>query len=567
MFMENLKVGSQIVISKNDISMKKIFFYFVLLAATVIATASCSKEEPAPTETTQTGMVLHATVDQTAATRASLSDGDTWTFAFSQNDAVFVRNKEMSPDKHWMFTKGADDFTCPAAITAKSATDWYAYFPQVIVYLFQQSGKKEDVANLYALSGTTAGPTTGEDGLSIAMAPQVAILVIDNQKGSIDINVKSGPNSWVHSLEAKTDEAGFDLVTEETKVSLLTTDSPGTYYIAVPAGVQLCIKDGDTEIKSTITDGFTAGKYYELTVAAPPTFTVTFDLNGKPGTAPERIENLLSGANITKPSSPTAEGYVFIGWYKDKECKALWNFYADVVTANTTLYAGWTDELISGKFTINSEGKQVYFTKGNLWADDFDFLHFEDSQWDSYNSYSLDHTSYFTWSSSVSLAAGPTGYGSNLFCDENHKVSVNGIAPIYYALTKDEWKYLFRIDDSDRNVREMKYGSPTHSCNIIYCGTGGLVIYPDDYNGDPLSQYIEYTEETFPEGCVFLPGAGWRDDYTILDVGHSIGFYWSSSADFEHRPYNVLFYEDGVSIGDPGNKDNAFSIRLVANCE
>ena len=282
MFMENLMVGSQIVISKNDISMKKIFFYFVLLAATVIATASCSKEEPAQTGTTQTGMVLHATVDQTAATRATLSDGDTWTFAFSQNDAVFVRNDEMSPDKHWMFTKGNDDFSCISAETTESATNWYAYFPQVIVYLFQQSGKKEDVAKyLYALSGSTASPTTGEDGLSIAMAPQVAILVIDNQVGQIDINIKNGPNSWVHSLRAKTSSAGFELVTEESKVSLLTTNTTGLYYIAVPAGVQLCIKNGDTEIRTTKEAGFTAGKYYELKVPTTGTATRKGDIDVK----------------------------------------------------------------------------------------------------------------------------------------------------------------------------------------------------------------------------------------------------------------------------------------------
>ena len=245
--------------------MKKAFI-FGLIAAALGFTACSSEDDLKVNDNNQKkGMVLRATVEQTVGTRATISDD--WTFAFSMNDLVLVRNDEMSPNNHYMFTKGTGDFTCISAIETKSPVTWYAYFPQVIMNLNQQSGKKEDVANFYALSGTTTSTTTGKDGLSITMEPQVAILVIDNQIGSIDINVKTGQNSWVSSLKAKTDEKGFELVTYEGKVSLLTTNTPGTYYIAVPAGVQLAIKNGDKVIRSTGTSGLTAGKYYNLTVA------------------------------------------------------------------------------------------------------------------------------------------------------------------------------------------------------------------------------------------------------------------------------------------------------------
>ena len=486
MFMEDLPVGSQIVISKNDISMKKIFFYFVLLAATVIATASCSKEEPAQTETTQTGMVLHATVDQTVATRATLSDGDTWTFAFSQNDAVFVRNDEMSPDKHWMFTKGDDDFSCISAETTESATNWYAYFPQVIVYLFQQSGKKEDVAKyLYALSGSTASPTTGEDGLSIAMAPQVAILVIDNQKGPIDINVKTDKYSWVHSLKAKTGSAGFDLVTEETKVSLLTTDTPGTYYIAVPAGVQLCIKDGDTEIKSTITDGFTAGKYYEITV-------------------------IPEGA-------------------------------------------------LSGRFTINEEGDQVYFSKGNLWRDNDGLFHFEDNQYDfNRGDYDTEHISHFMWSKDIDVACAliyddPSASQNDVFftnADEttpNPDFTVNGQKEVWRTLSKDEWEYLIENN-----------GSVWATIN----GIGGLIIFCDGYSGST-------TDLTgIPHGCAFLPATGIRNgdggNPSVVSVGTD-GYYWSASPDGPISAFDLFFHSSNVNPDHPDIRDYAYAVRLVTD--
>ena len=245
--------------------MKKTIIFGLMAAALGFTACSSEDDLDVNNDSNQKGIVLRATVEQLAESRATI-DND-WTFAFSQNDLVLVRNDEMSPNNHYMFTKGTGDFTCISAIETKSPVTWYAYFPQIYVYFNQQSGKKEDVANFYALSGTTTSTTTGKDGLSITMEPQVAILVIDNQIGSIDINVKTGLNSWVSSLKAKTGEKGFELVTYEGKVSLLTTDTPGIYYIAVPAGVQLAVKDGDKVIRSTGTSGLTAGKYYNLTVA------------------------------------------------------------------------------------------------------------------------------------------------------------------------------------------------------------------------------------------------------------------------------------------------------------
>ena len=66
-------------------------------------------------------------------------------------------------------------------------------------------------------------------------------------------------------LTAKSNEAGFDVVTSENKVTLLTASEPGTYYIAVPAGVQITIYNGDTKFKATKAAGLKAGMYYTLT--------------------------------------------------------------------------------------------------------------------------------------------------------------------------------------------------------------------------------------------------------------------------------------------------------------
>lgn len=55
------------------------------------------------------------------------------------------------------------------------------------------------------------------------------------------------------------------------------------------------------------------------------------------------LKKLKANANsiILPPSSPYKDGYIFTNWYKDRECTQAWNFAAEKVTSNITLYAGW----------------------------------------------------------------------------------------------------------------------------------------------------------------------------------------------------------------------------------
>ena len=105
-----------------------------------------------------------------------------------------------------------------------------------------QSGTKEDVANLYALAGATTSATTGKGGLNITMSPQVAILVIDNQKGAIDISLTTaeiidmgimGPMTMPFKIQGlKANGAGFDLNYGTNDTKFLIKTEKGTYYIA-----------------------------------------------------------------------------------------------------------------------------------------------------------------------------------------------------------------------------------------------------------------------------------------------------------------------------------------------
>ena len=71
------------------------------------------------------------------------------------------------------------------------------------------------------------------------------------------------------------------------------------------------------------------------------TLTVTFEANGH-GTAPDAV-TVESGQTIAKPADPAAEGYTFTGWFRDTTTTIAWNFDADTVSENMTLYAGWVE--------------------------------------------------------------------------------------------------------------------------------------------------------------------------------------------------------------------------------
>lgn len=245
--------------------MKNLLYSGLLLTATL--TAACSSEDNTETES-QKGMTLYATV---AETRASMTEGEngTWSFDFSTNDVVNVNNDAVNT--YYTFTKNGTNFTSSDAKTTSTPAKWYAYFPGNKVSLANQTGDFSNVANYYALSGSTSATTTGIEGLSIHMTPQVAVLRIvkTNNSDKCDINVKIGDN-WVSSLTAKTNEVGFNVTTSTSKVSLLNKkgDAAGTYYyVAVPAGVKIAIYNGGTHLKSTNDAGLTAGKYYTITTA------------------------------------------------------------------------------------------------------------------------------------------------------------------------------------------------------------------------------------------------------------------------------------------------------------
>lgn len=239
--------------------MKKTLLF--LIAATAMMMTGCSNDDFGGA--TQ-GMTLNATVEQPAsrATMTGPNDGP-YKFSFDNGDKLNVTNSVV--ESYYTFTKNGETFTSSDAQTTTEAADWYAYFPGNTVDLTNQNGDLDGVANHYACAGKTASATTGADGLTIALKPQVAILRIKVDSIACDIQVKTSDDKWVSGLEATKGTTEFTVTTSNSKVSLLTKPEPGTYYIAVPAGVKIAIYNGGTLVRATKDKGLTAGKYYNLT--------------------------------------------------------------------------------------------------------------------------------------------------------------------------------------------------------------------------------------------------------------------------------------------------------------
>ncbi|WP_409345375.1 InlB B-repeat-containing protein [Paenibacillus sp. MBLB4367] len=79
--------------------------------------------------------------------------------------------------------------------------------------------------------------------------------------------------------------------------------------------------------------------YAKWTAAGSTMFTISFDSLGGSTVAP--IANVASGSTISSPTAPTRTGYTFAGWYKEASLATAWNFAADKVTGDMTLFAKW----------------------------------------------------------------------------------------------------------------------------------------------------------------------------------------------------------------------------------
>lgn len=245
----------------------------------------------------------------------------------------------------------------------------------------------------------------------------------------------------------------------------------------------------------------------------------------------------------------------------------------------------------SSRFTVNASGKQVYFSKGNLQAtyhgssDKYTWT-FAGHQYDYVGNASGNTTiniremekrqpdgakvDLFGWRPKQFGGEGtPEYYGINVSINDSDYGSFGGDVDVdwgsaiddkgtWRVLDIEEWRYLLNA----RTVNGGTGNDKTYTLNVTYNGNMGLVIYPDDYTGDPLPDTV--TE--LPEGVVFLPAAGRRYGSEVAGC-NEVGNYWTSSPFMTGMAHRVNFYtlSTNLDLNNPTDRYFGYSVRLVSN--
>ncbi len=364
----------------------------LLLALAAVATifTSCSSDITNDNDDSNNshgkGMTLIANVEQddTRATLDTKETFGTWSFAYTENDKVQVGNDKI--DNYYTFTKNGENFSCADAKATNTDANWFAYYPGTDIDLTNQEGTSKSAADLYALAGATTTATTGAKGLTIDMKAQAAVLRIvkvDNF-GPCDIYLKTANGKYVKGLKAKKNEAGYEVETSETKVSVFTmanTGKAGIYYVIVPAGVKIEVWNDTKRINTTKDAGLSAGKYYTLTSGPTKgTATIKGETNpinwvqlwiGGPRIATENVAEKIAFKNDVKKG----ENYVWGSLWRTASCSDVSSlYYYD---------EEWKSSLINKKLVeptydyqdkhgLTLTGKQPGYTKNSLFLNGFD---------------------------------------------------------------------------------------------------------------------------------------------------------------------------------------------------
>jgi hypothetical protein len=225
---------------------------------------------------------------------------------------------------------------------------------------------------------------------------------------------------------------------------------------------------------------------------------------------------------------------------------------------------------INGKFTINADGDQVYFSQGNLqYQASTNTWKFAENQYDYVGSTNINISS--TYSGWIDLFGwGTSGYNHGANCYQPWSTSTNdanylaygdasynlydqtgeadwGYNPIsnggnqtnqWRTLTQPEWNYVFNTRTTTSGIRYAK-------ANVN--NVNGVILLPDDWStstyslsntnsGDASFSSNTLTASQWSTleqaGAVFLPAAGGRNGTSGTSVGGvgSYGYYCSASS-------------------------------------
>ena len=271
---------------------------------------------------------------------------------------------------------------------------------------------------------------------------------------------------------------------------------------------------------------------------------------------------------------------------------------------------------ISGKFTINADGDQVYFSQGNLQyigSAAMPYWKFAENQWDYLGTTTGQNSSdqnvdrdLFGWGTSgwdngnvyyqpydcdylTDWNANEFGYGYGPTDGTNYNYDLTGTFAnadwgVYNAInngrnTPNQWRTLSG-DEWNHVINSRSTPSGIRYAKGVVNGVNGVILLPDDWSASVYA--LNYTNRddapyTINEinaeswatmetaGAVFLPAAGYRFGTSVYGMGDN-SYYWSSSHDPDNLSYVRYFGFDSVDlyVNEGGfNCRAGSSVRLV----
>lgn len=115
------------------------------------------------------------------------------------------------------------------------------------------------------------------------------------------------------------------------------TDVAGNEIINLTAGKYL--------VRYKEKENHLAGSDKTVEISVGEMITVSFDSNG--GTDVDGKTCEYNGTVTVPETEPIKDGFEFVGWFADGELTTEWNFEADKLTGNKTLYAKWVHGVVS----------------------------------------------------------------------------------------------------------------------------------------------------------------------------------------------------------------------------
>ncbi|MBR1517569.1 MAG: hypothetical protein IJ620_05450 [Bacteroidales bacterium] len=279
---------------------------------------------------------------------------------------------------------------------------------------------------------------------------------------------------------------------------------------------------------------------------------------------------------------------------------------------------------IPGRFTVDTTGRRVLFSKGNLqYQASTDTWRFAEHQYDyignavgnttpeAQRATQSDWIDLFGWGTSgyhdaadatnlhfrpYDTAYDPTGtpgndygYGPAIDYQGGNLTSANarydwGVAnpianggnmpALWRMLTTHEWRFIL----SQRSTTAVVAGiSNARYAKVKVNGANGVVLFPDEYShpsaataalnpNQTSSAFVTLSADEWAQmeaaGAVFLPAAGNRLGSTVYDAG-TRAYYWSSTHFDASDAYGIFIQVGGFSTSGHNYRNRGNAVRLV----